>query len=271
MNQLERLRLAKELKECIERNSFPLEIRERLENIKRMRKLIQSLGGTIEQVKDEIAKAQNAEQLAQLMLKSLDQRINIPNAFRRKDMDCPIDIKLGNENKGLLHILKRREDDGTLSIFSKEELITLIADCVVSGQKGPVQDKASGNPRIPLMLGDTRAILVKEKKENAWILTAWAINNADLKVLRKLPPDARRSVLLTKAATLETSLVPEDNKGAEGNRKVLWDRSLSIVHVTRNNAPRGLTGPEPSSNSDDTTSTVKAQNNLSSDQRRNKK
>lgn len=225
----------------MERDSFPLEIRERLENIKRMRKLIQSLGGTIEKAKDQIAKAQNAEQLAQLMLKSLYQGIDIPNAFKREDMDCPIDLKIGNKKKGLRHIIERRTEDGTLSIISEKELFEAIALAVIEGDIRKIREKDSSQA-LEVFKGETSAILIKEKEENAWMLTGWTISKERLKELAKLPPGERRSALFNSAPTHISPTTSRTNVGA---------------------------GDSFSSN--DTTSTDKAQNNLSSEQRRNNK
>ena len=216
MNPLIKLKYIKELTGYLKQDLKGLPIRERLATIKRMREIIELLGGSAASVKAELSKAQDANQLASLMLRAIDENKNIPNAFKRKDMDVPIDIKLGDDSKGLLHILKRREQDGTLSIITKEELFEVIAYTIVNGQKEALQDKASGNPRLPIKQGGSTVILVMDPKTNAWILTGWAIDKETLKKLRELPPDARRSVLLTDTATSVSSLVPDPNEGAGG-------------------------------------------------------
>ena len=216
MNPLIKLKYIKELKGHLKQDLLGLPVLEKLATIKRMRELIQLLGGNAASVKEEISKAQNATQLADLMQKAIDESKDIPNAFKRDDMEVSIDIKVGDETKGLLHILKRREQEGTLSIITRKELFEAIAYTIVNGQKGPLQDRVKSYPRQPIRQGGSTVILVMDPKTNAWILTGWVIDNKTLKKLRELPPDARRSVLLTDTATPVSSLVPDPNGGAGG-------------------------------------------------------
>lgn len=215
MNPLIKLKYIKELKGYLKQDLMGLPVLEKLATIKRMRELIQLLGGNAASVKEEISKAQNATQLAGLMQKAIDESKDIPNAFKRDDMNSPIDLRAGNQKSGLIHIVEQRTKDGTLSIISQKELFEAIALTILSGNL-EVQAETKGNQRIKITKNDSCAVLAKNSNENAWILTGWAISNEKLEELKKLPPGERRSVFLTDAPTIAISPLPENSVGAEG-------------------------------------------------------
>lgn len=81
---------------------------------------------------------------------------------------------MGNEKKGLRHVIERRTQDGTLSVMTMEELLNAIARCIANGQKHIKFEQKNSQgafQRIEHTLGEASVILVKGPNENAWVLT----------------------------------------------------------------------------------------------------
>lgn len=215
MNPLIKLKYIKELKGHLKQDLMGLPVLEKLATIKRMRELIQLLGGTANALKEAVAKAQSAEELANLMMKALEENKDVLNAYKRSDMDSAIDLKIGNGKFGLEHIVKRRAEDGTLSIISEKEMFEAIALALIEGSVKKIRGSDS-DQALEVTKGETSAILIKEEGTNAWMLTGWTISKEKLSELEKLPPDERRSALFNSAPTHVSPTTSRTNVGAGG-------------------------------------------------------
>ena len=126
---------------------------------------------------------------------------------------------MGNEKKGLRHVIERRTQDGTLSVMTMEELLNAIARCIANGQKHikfEQKNLQGAFQRIEHTLGEASVILVKGPNENAWVLTGWSLSKERLKELSEIPPDERRSALFNSAPTLASSTTSRASEGADG-------------------------------------------------------
>lgn len=164
----------------------------------------------------EPPKASNAEQLANLINQAYENGKDVFNAFKRPDMDAPIDIVVGDASKGLKHIIAQREKDGTLSVINKEELFETLAKTLQSGELH-TQAQREDYKRLEIKQGESSVILIKEPNSNAWILTAWTISKERLAELMKLPPGERRSAHFNSAPTHVSPTISRTNVGAGGS------------------------------------------------------
>lgn len=155
-------------------------------------------------------KASNAEELTNLLIKAVENKQDIPNAFRRNDIG-PIDIDYGNKKMGLEHILLRRKSDGTLSILSEQEIMQRIAIALERGYKEP-EARYGTTIQIRITYGNTSVALVKnpavmkegKSRKNAWIITSWFISKEELERLKNFPESQRREEYLKGEEALST-------------------------------------------------------------------
>lgn len=158
------------------------------------------------QKEESEAEAQNAEELSGLIKKVVADQADIRNAFKRPDMDRPIDIVYGNEKMGIKHLLQRREEDGTLSILTAEDVIQMVAKTIAEGTLQPVFTSKDGNgDRTKISLGESEVVLVKNSGENSWLLTGWVLSKETLAKLKEIAPDERRSAFFNSAPTHTSS------------------------------------------------------------------
>lgn len=159
--------------------------------------------------------AQNSEELGVVINKVVVDQTDIRNAFKRPDMDRPIDIVYGNEKMGVKHLLKRREEDGTLSILTAEDVIQMVAKTIAEGTLQPVFTSKDGNgDRMKISLGESEVVLVKNSGENSWLLTGWVLSKETLAKLKEIAPDERRSAFFNSAPTHTSSTTSRTGVGA---------------------------------------------------------
>ena len=218
------LRYTKELNAKVEDLAAAKKTLERLRLIRDVNRLIELLTGDEQPAQAAAATpdpeqvtpaATNAEGLADVMKAALSGNQDKPNAFKRADIDAPIDIVVGDEKKGLKHILKKREEDGTLGILTEEELLEEIAKTISDGELR-IQSANEYAQRIEIKRGEKAAILNKNKGENAWLLTGWVISKEKLAELAKLPPGERRSAYFNSAPTHLSPTTSRTKVGADG-------------------------------------------------------
>lgn len=167
------------------------------------------------QKEESEVEAQNAEELSGLIKKVVVDQADIRNAFKRPDMDRPIDIVYGNEKMGIKHLLQRREDDGTLSILTAEDVIQMVAKTIAEGTLEPVFTSKDGNGnRMKISLGESEVVLVKNDGENSWLLTGWVLSKETLAKLKEIAPDERRSAFFNSAPTHTSSTTSRTGVGA---------------------------------------------------------
>lgn len=167
------------------------------------------------QKEESEVEAQNAEELSGLIKKVVADQADIRNAFKRPDMDRPIDIVYGNEKMGIKHLLQRREDDGTLSILTAEDVIQMVAKTIAEGTLEPVFTSKDGNGnRMKISLGESEVVLVKNDGENSWLLTGWVLSKETLAKLKEIAPDERRSAFFNSAPTHTSSTTSRTGVGA---------------------------------------------------------
>lgn len=167
------------------------------------------------QKEESEVEAQNAEELSGLIKKVVADQADIRNAFKRPDMDRPIDIVYGNEKMGIKHLLQRREDDGTLSILTAEDVIQMVAKTIAGGTLEPVFTSKDGNGnRMKISLGESEVVLVKNDGENSWLLTGWVLSKETLAKLKEIAPDERRSAFFNSAPTHTSSTTSRTGVGA---------------------------------------------------------
>lgn len=167
------------------------------------------------QKEESEVEAQNAEELSGLIKKVVADQADIRNAFKRPDMDRPIDIVYGNEKMGIKHLLQRREEDGTLSILTAEDVIQMAAKTIAEGTLEPVFTSKDGNGnRMKISLGESEVVLVKNDGENSWLLTGWVLSKETLAKLKEIAPDERRSAFFNSAPTHTSSTTSRTGVGA---------------------------------------------------------
>lgn len=167
------------------------------------------------QKEESEVEAQNAEELSGLIKKVVADQADIRNAFKRPDMDRPIDIVYGNEKMGIKHLLQRREEDGTLSILTAEDVIQMVAKTIAEGTLEPVFTSKDGNGnRMKISLGESEVVLVKNDGENSWLLTGWVLSKETLAKLKEIAPDERRSAFFNSAPTHTSSTTSRTGVGA---------------------------------------------------------
>lgn len=167
------------------------------------------------QKEESEVEAQNAEELSGLIKKVVADQADIRNAFKRPDMDRPIDIVYGNEKMGIKHLLQRREEDGTLSILTAEDVIQMVAKTIAEGTLEPVFTSKDGNGnRMKISLGESEVVLVKNDGENSWLLTGWVLSKETLAKLKEIAPDERRSAFFNSAPTHTSPTTSRTGVGA---------------------------------------------------------
>lgn len=137
-----------------------------------------------------------------------------PRLIVRTDVGV-IDVRFGNDRGGLKHLIEQRRKDGTLDFISIHELFQAIAKSIALGQKS-IQSQNPISQRIELSLGESSTILVKNKNENAWILSGWVFSLETLKALKEKPSGEHRSAYFNSVPTSESPTTSRTNGGTEG-------------------------------------------------------
>lgn len=172
----------------------------------------------------EPPKAKNAEELKELLVESLNQKKDIHNAFRREDVDGPIDIlyryvkdkKNGNPGRvsGVEHIIESRTADGTLNHVTVEQLFSDIAKAIELGEKH-IQAKRPDYERIKLSYGEAEAVLVKDGAMNAYVLTGWNISKERLAELNSVLSGERGAAHFNPPPTHDDPTISRIKVGAD--------------------------------------------------------
>lgn len=171
------------------------------------------------------------ERIKEAFLRSSSEKADVNGVYVRDDIEAPIDIIYGNEKKGVMHLLKSRTDDKTLTIFTEEELFTDIARAIVYGEKkhiytrkDPKNEKVSQN--ITLALGEIDCILIYDTERKAWVLTGWNISKERLEELKKLPKGERRSAYFNSAPTHQEPTTSRQKVGASDQQNESVDLTV---------------------------------------------